>query len=107
MHIQTSSRWFSSHAFEDSCYTHRDFARLMHSCTYPSKFLICASSARPHLRSVRAPRWKSARKVRKERYNKNHKVKAKLRKIHTWRNYGASALSSIRSRTALIFFRCE
>lgn len=30
------SRWFSSHALEDSCYTHRDFARLMHSCTYPS-----------------------------------------------------------------------
>lgn len=31
------SRWFSSHALEDSCYTHRDFARLMHSCTYPSR----------------------------------------------------------------------
>lgn len=23
--------------FEDSCYTRRDFTRLMHSCTYPSR----------------------------------------------------------------------
>lgn len=34
---ERASRWFSSRAFEDSCYTRRDFTRLMHSYTYPSR----------------------------------------------------------------------
>lgn len=50
---------------------------------------------------MRAPLWKSARKVRKARYNKNHKVQGEIAKnpyeAQLWRAVGTL------SDTALIF----
>lgn len=52
---------------------------------------------------MRALLWKSARKVRKARYNKNHKVQGEIAK-NPYEAQLLRAVGTLRRYTALIFY---